>query len=274
MIETMTNEEKYHFLINQIIHLRKKSVQIIQKQFKNFYLTKLNMKKILLIQNLLQKSNSSIIKIVSIIKSYIIRKKVQNYLSKVKTSFVITNELNMEKNMQLKVFFGNIIKIFNFEYDSFLDKFAIYIPRNKITKKEYNINFISNGKIIIDPHYFTTEINGYFVNVINFDIIKKKELEKVKEKEQEIRFYCYYLRDNGINIGNESGFSSLNTSVSSIRNNNMWNSHQDKLNIYYKNKKFYKPKSILKVSEINGRRRISEKKNIKKVRFGNVEFSF
>ena len=294
MIETMTNEEKYHFLINQIIHLRKKSVQIIQKQFKNFYLTKLNMKKILLIQNLLQKRNSSIIKIVSIIKSYIIRKKVQNYLSKVKTSFVITNELNMEKNMQLKVFFGNIIKIFNFEYDSFLDKFAIYIPRNKITKTEYQVNFLSNDKIVIDPSYFTSQENGIFVNIINFERIKKEELAKAAENEREKKYILMYLRSQGIKF-TEKGVefeydddlksTATNSPQFDIRKRGRFGSFSMNHRSF---KKFGsikvnnlpKPKSILKLNATENidpgfrKRRMSGMLNIKKVSFGNVEFGY
>ena len=37
MIETMTNEEKYQFLINQIINIRTKNVYLIQKFFINSY---------------------------------------------------------------------------------------------------------------------------------------------------------------------------------------------------------------------------------------------
>ena len=57
-----------------------------------------------------------------------------------------------------------IKKPFNFEYDSFIYNLAIYILRNKITKKDYSVNFISNGKIIIEPHYFSNEKNKYFIN--------------------------------------------------------------------------------------------------------------
>ena len=188
MITTIRNEEKNQLIINKIVQDRKNSANKIINQFKYIYNPKLNIKKYLLIRNLLQKRNESSLKITAILKSFIVRKKVQNYLSKIKTNFVITRELSNEKNMQLNVFFGKIIKTFNFEYDPFIEKLAIYIPRNKINKKEYNVNFISDGKIIIDPKYYTTEENGYFVNIINFEKIKKEELEQTRKKEKEIIF--------------------------------------------------------------------------------------
>ena len=279
MITTMRNEEKNQLIINKIVQDRKNSANKIINQFKYIYNPKLNIKKYLLIRNLLQKRNESSLKITAILKSFIVRKKVQNYLSKIKTNFVITRELSNEKNMQLNVFFGKIIKTFNFEYDPFIEKLAIYIPRNKINKKEYNVNFISDGKIIIDPKYYTTEENGYFVNIINFEKIKKEELEQTRKKEKEIKFICLFLRENGINLNNESGFNSLKTSASSIQGKNYfnkWNSLHEKLS--YPKKKLFKPKSILKVSTriLNGlkKRRISEKNMFKRVSFGNVQFSY
>ena len=279
MSQVMTIDQKDDLIINKIIEARKNSVNTIINQFRNIYNVKMTLKKYFIIRHLLEIREKSIIKIISNIKSFLVRKKVQNYLSKAKTSFVITTELSNQEDIQLKVYFGNSSVTFDFKFDPFLEKLAIFIPRNKITKKEYNVNFIQNGKIVIDPHYFTTEENGIFVNVINFDRIKKEELQKLQENEKEIRFICMYLRDVGISL---TGENSSHTSASSNGvKYKRFGSFQGGIDLHFMNRRnLPKPKSILRMSQNqlnernNRRRRVSERDKLRKVSFGNVEFSY
>ena len=279
MSQVMTIDQKDDLIIDNIINQRKNSVNTIINQFRNIYNVKMNLKKYFIIRHLLEIREKSIIKIISNIKSFLVRKKVQNYLSKAKTSFVITTELSNQEDIQLKVYFGNSSITFDFKFDPFLEKLAIFIPRNKITKKEYNVNFIQNGRIVIDPHYFTTEENGIFVNVINFDRIKKEELQKLQENEKEIRFICIYLRDLGISL---TGENSSNTSASSNGvKYKRFGSFQGGIDLHFMNRRnLPKPKSILRMSQSqlnerhNRRRMVSERDKLRKVSFGNVEFSY
>ena len=279
MSQVMTIDQKDDLIIDNIINQRKNSVNTIINQFRNIYNAKMNLKKYFLLKHLLEIREKSIGKIISLFKSYLVRKKVQNYLSKAKTSFVITTELSNKEDIQLKVYFGNSSVTFDFKYDPFLQQLAIFIPRNKITKKEYNVNFIQNGKIVIDPHYFTTEENGIFVNVINFDRIKKEELQKLQENEKEIRFICIYLRDLGISL---TGENSSNTSASSNGvKYKRFGSFQGGIDLHFMNRRnLPKPKSILRMSQSqlnerhNRRRMVSERDKLRKVSFGNVEFSY
>ena len=279
MSQVMTIDQKDDLIIDNIINQRKNSVNTIINQFRNIYNAKMNLKKYFLLKHLLEIREKSIGKIISLFKSYLVRKKVQNYLSKAKTSFVITTELSNQEDIQLKVYFGNTSVTFDFKFDPFLEKLAIFIPRNKITKKEYNVNFIQNGKIVIDPHYFTTEENGIFVNVINFDRIKKEELQKLQENEKEIRFICIYLRDLGISL---TGENSSNTSASSNGvKYKRFGSFQGGIDLHFMNRRnLPKPKSILRMSQSqlnerhNRRRMVSERDKLRKVSFGNVEFSY
>ena len=131
----MTIEEKDDLIIDKIIEERKNSVNTIINQFRNIYTAKMNIRKYFILKHLLEIRNNSIQKIQSHFKTYTIRKKVQNYLSKSKTSFVITTELSDKEDIQLKVYFGNTSINFDFKFDPFLEKLAIFIPRNKIKKK-------------------------------------------------------------------------------------------------------------------------------------------
>jgi hypothetical protein len=279
MSQVMTIDQKDDLIIDNIINQRKNSVNTIINQFRNIYNAKMNLKKYFLLKHLLEIREKSIGKIISLFKSYLVRKKVQNYLSKAKTSFVITTELSNQEDIQLKVYFGNTSVTFDFKFDPFLEKLAIFIPRNKITKKEYNVNFIQNGRIVIDPHYFTTEENGIFVNVINFDRIKKEELQKLQENEKEIRFIYMYLRDVGISL---TGENSSHTSASSNGvKYKRFGSFQGGIDLHFMNRRnLPKPKSILRMSQSqlnerhNRRRMVSERDKLRKVSFGNVEFSY
>lgn len=290
MNTTIRNEEKNQLIINKIVQDRKNSANKIINQFKYIYNPKLNIKKYLLIRNLLQKRNESSLKITAILKSFIVRKKVQNYLSKIKTNFVITRELSNEKNMQLNVFFGKIIKTFNFEYDPFIEKLAIYIPRNKITKNEYKVNFISKeGTIVIDPSYFTSEENGNFVNIINFARIKKEEIEKAKENARELKFVLMYLKSEGIKFtekGVEFEKDELGDSTASNSPQLRKMKRRASMSVPFKRMMNFKklsnlpkPKSILKLSSTQVsanpiRRRTSVANDLKRVSFGSVEFSY
>ena len=279
MSQVMTIDQKDDLIIDNIINQRKNSVNTIINQFRNIYNVKMTLKKYFIIRHLLEIREKSIGKIISLFKSYLVRKKVQNYLSKAKTSFVITTELSNQEDIQLKVYFGNSSVTFDFKFDPFLEKLAIFIPRNKITKKEYNVNFIQKGRIVIDPHYFTTEENGIFVNVINFDRIKKEELQKLQENEKEIRFICIYLRDLGISL---TGEHASNTSASSNGiKYKKFGSFQGGIDLHFMNRRnLPKPKSILRMSQSqlnerhNRRRMVSERDKLRKVSFGNVEFSY
>jgi hypothetical protein len=279
MAETMTIEEKDDLIIDKIIEERKNSVNTIINQFRNIYTAKMNIRKFFILKHLLEIRNNSIQKIQSHFKTYTIRKKVQNYLSKSKTSFVITTELSDKEDIQLKVYFGNTSINFDFKFDPFLEKLAIFIPRNKIKKKEYNVNFIQNGRIVIDPHYFTTEENGIFVNVINFDRIKKEEIQKLQENEKEIKFLCIYLRELGINL--VDGNSSITTTSShGLKQGKRFASFQGGLNLHFiHNRNLPKPKSILRMSQnqlndFGKKRRVSERDKLRKVSFGSVQFSY
>ena len=168
--------EKENLFISEIINQRKQSANFIKEKYKNHYESKMNLHKFFILKQIILKRESAIDKIKSILKGYILRKKTIDYIQKIKTSYIITTAIEGYENLKMKVYFGKSFKIFDVINDPFLNKPAIYIPRNKITKTEYQVNFLSNDKIVIDPSYFTSQENGIFVNIINFERIKKEEL--------------------------------------------------------------------------------------------------
>jgi hypothetical protein len=283
----LTIEEKEDLFLSEILNQRKQSANLITSTYKQIHSSKLIIKKFLFLKYLLSKRKKAQEKLIATIKGYLVHKKVSSYLSKVKTSFIITTEIEGYENLKMKVYFGKKEKIFDVIKDPFLNKLAIYIPRNKITKNEYQVNFISeDNKIIIDPSYFTSEENGQFVNIINFERIKKEEIEKLKENYKEIKFICMYLKSEGIKFTEKGIEYQKDINNNSTRSNSPQVKRRTSMSIKFNRKfnlglnKLPKPKSILKLSmtQINQspvrNRRISVANNLKKVSFGSVEFGY
>ena len=281
-------EDKEDLFLSEIINQRKQSANLITSKYKQIHSSKLIIKKFLFLNYLLSKRKKAQEKIIATIKGYMVHKKVSTYLSKVKTSFIITTEIEGYENLKMKVYFGKKEKIFDVIKDPFLNKLAIYIPRNKITKNEYQVNFLSeDNKIVIDPSYFTSEEDGRFVNIINFARIKKEEIEKIKENAKELKFVCMHSKSEGIKFTEKGIEYEKDRNKNSTRSNSPQTRRRTSMSIKF-NRKFNlglntnlpKPKSILKLSmnQINENpirnRRASVATNLKKVSFGGVEFSY
>ena len=284
----LTIEEKEDLFLSEILNQRKQSANLITSKYKQIHSSKLIIKKFLFLKYLLSKRKKAQEKLIATIKGYLVHKKVSSYLSKVKTSFIITTEIEGYENLKMKVYFGKKEKIFDVIKDPFLNKLAIYIPRNKITKNEYQVNFLTeDNNIVIDPSYFTSEENGQFVNIINFARIKKEEIEKIKENAKELKFVCMYLKSEGIKFTEKGIEYEKDRNNNSTRSNSPQTRRRTSMSIKF-NRKFNlglntnlpKPKSILKLSmtQINEtpvrNRRASVATNLKKVSFGSVEFSY
>ena len=287
-------EEKENLFLSEIINQRKQSANFIKEKYKNHYESKMNLHKFYILNQILLKRESAIDRIKSMLKGYLLRKKTIDYIQKIKTSYIITTAIEGYDNLKMKVYFGKHFKIFDVIHEPFLNKQAIYIPRNKITKNEYQVNFISNDKIVIDPSYFTSQENGIFVNIINFERIKKEELSKAAENEREKKYILMYLRSQGIKF-TEKGVefeydddlksTATNSPQFDIRKRGRFGSFSMNHRSF---KKFGsikvnnlpKPKSILKLNATENidpgfrKRRMSGMLNIKKVSFGNVEFGY
>ena len=285
-------EEKENLFLSEIINQRKQSANFIKEKYKNHFESKMNLHKFYILNQILLKRESAIDRIKSMLKGYLLRKKTIDYIQKIKTSYIITTAIEGYDNLKMKVYFGKHFKMFDVIHDPFLNKPAIYIPRNKITKNEYQVNFISNDNIVIDPSYFTSQENGIFVNIINFERIKKEELSKAAENEREIKIILMYLRSQGIKFtekGVEFEYDDLKSTATNspqfdIRKRGRFGS-------FSMNKRSFKrfgsikvnlpkPKSILKLNATENidpgfrKRRMSGMLNIKKVSFGNVEFGY
>ena len=202
-LEEIEIEKKRKMIIEHIINSRKINANKIINKYKYHkysYENILNFKKNLIIQNIINFRINNINFLLKNIRAFLIRKKVHDYLSYVKTCYIIESNFDSNSEAYLKVYSGKKPILFQFDYDYFLNKYVIYIPRKNITKNEYKANFIKNNEIILDMNYLTTEENGIYVNVINFDIIKREENKKAEKTRTLVRNLVRYLNRKGLSV--------------------------------------------------------------------------
>jgi len=74
------------------------------------------------------------------------------------------------------------------------------MDRTKVQKPQYKIQFICDGRVIIDPQFPTTEENGMYINIIDFDSVKKLEAKHREENNVLIKNCCNYLKNNNLSV--------------------------------------------------------------------------
>ncbi len=189
--------QKKDIVINIILYERKQQAMKISSFLKNKINQNVKIKKYLLQQKIIE----AIILIQKNIRGYFIRKKITDYLSKIRTSYLIKSGIEENiKNLQMIVFFTNKNKIFDFYYDKFFNKFIFFMDRTKVQKPQYKIQFICDGRVIIDPQFPTTEENGMYINIIDFDSVKKLEAKHREENNVLIKNCCNYLKNNNLSV--------------------------------------------------------------------------
>jgi hypothetical protein len=254
---------------------------------------------------IITKIMSSRLKAIGIIKRcmtfYKNTKYVKSLLEKSKRCYTIISTINNINNIDLKVYLdNNQVNLYKFDYCKIRNKFVLYISRSKIDRTSYKVNFIVDGKTIIDPAYPTDYENGNFYNVINFKKIDEKEQEEEFEKGLCIKYYTEYinkeLRANQIledlfMQSNSTNFEEVLKSTSSLdsitcqfkgklrssdRAKTTYSGRFSKseLNVHLKMVKtqmnlLRRPKSILKNAE-----KSTNTIHHKKVSFGSVQFSY
>ena len=190
--------QKKEIVINIILYERKQQAMKISSFLKNKINKNVKIKKFILRQKILE----TILLIQKNFRGYLIRKKVTDYLSKIRTSYLIKSGIEENiKNLQMIVFFNDKNKIFDFYYDKFFEKFIFFLDRTKVQKHQYKIQFICDGRVIIDPQFPTTsDNNGMYINIIDFDLVKRMENKHREENNILIKECCDYLKKNNLSV--------------------------------------------------------------------------
>ncbi len=139
-------EEKEDLFLSEILNQRKQSANLITSKYKQIHSSKLIIKKFLFLKYLLSKRKKAQEKLIATIKGYLVHKKVSSYLSKVKTSFIITTEIEGYENLKMKVYFGKKEKIFDVIKETFIN------ANEKLVSNE-EINSLFSGSTCVSVIY-------------------------------------------------------------------------------------------------------------------------
>ena len=210
-------QQKKEILMNIILYERKQQAIKISTFLKNKLVQKIKLKKFILEQ----KINNNIILLQKNFRGFLIRKKITDYISKIRTSYLIKTGIEEKiKNLQMIVFFNNKNRIFNFTYDTFFQNFILFMDRTNVQKRQYKIQFICDGKVIIDPQFPTQEENGMYINIIDFKHVKEIEETRREENMILIKNSVKNLKKKGLSVltkyyidsylKNEKGFKDEN----------------------------------------------------------------
>ena len=194
-------QTKKEILMNIILYERKQKAIKISSFLKNKLVQNIKIKKFILQQKIL----NNILLLQKNFRGYLIRKKITDYLSKIRTSYLIKTGIQEKiKNLQMIVFFNNKNKIFNFIYDNFFQNFILFMERTDVQKRQYKIQFICDGRVIIDPQFPTKEENGMYINIIDFRHVEEIEDKKREENNKLIKKCVKYLKRKELSLLSKS----------------------------------------------------------------------
>lgn len=290
-MESSSLQAKKQVLLNMVLLDRKESAVKISSFLKEKLTQKINIKKFILIKKIQQFKSESVLKIQTMFRGFIIREKIQKYINKSRTCYLIKSGLNRKiKKLQMIIYFNARNRIYDFHYDDFYECFILFLERTKIQNYLYKIQFICDGRRILDPKFQTIDENGKFVNIIDFDLVIKKEIKQRQKNIKIIKECCDFLKYNNLSVVpkkkikkyNYDDYEEKNHSDGEYDDNDYkkFKSNQSIINIALKNvdtsqnpfkmrrtfssinrnDNIKRPKSILKMSQnkskINMRRRV------------------
>ena len=217
-------QQKKEILMNIILYERKQQAIKISSFLKNKLIQKIKLKKFILQQRI----NNNIILLQKNFRGYLIRKKITDYISKIRTSYLIKTGIEEKiKNLQMIVFFNNKNKIFNFTYDKFFQNFILFMDRTNVQKRQYKIQFICDGKVIIDPQFPTQEENGMYINIIDFKNVKEIEEKRREENMVLIKTCVKNLKKKGLFVLPKSYIESYLKNERRFKDENIYSEGDD-----------------------------------------------
>ena len=282
-------------LIKNILIQREESAKLISNFVSNKLHQNISKKEFIIIKRIMAERKQNAIKIQSFFRGYIIRKKIQYYISKMRTCYLIETGFSQNfKNLQMIVLYKNKKKVFDLCYDNFFNKYIIFMDRTLIKKDKYKIQFINEGRIIIDSNHDTIEENEIYYNIIDFKKIRKSEENNLKNNKIQIKSSCIYLKEkklllihknniiedeekeNNIPKSEESldksimgGSTRIETPIKKLNHNIKYRRLGSSM--IFKKKKSCVLKGILKPRSSN--RKLTRESTLK-VKFGEIEFSY
>lgn len=229
-------------IISKILQTRSDSVNKIIKNYRIYKAAQLQ-KEEKLIKAILQTRIGASVQIQSAFRSFFVRKNMQVIINKLEKNYIFlydynkkyfqnskckgssstaqsaqTNEYEEEPNHDIKLQLlgsgSNKAKnpeTLSFEYSKFLRCYMLVFKKKGLIRRNYKVNFIVNGNIIIDPRFkLDADEDGKFYNVIESHMLLIKN--KIKAYENKLRYIALQNRSSPQSTANSAIFNpSANT---------------------------------------------------------------
>lgn len=141
--------------------------------------------------NLTEKQKKLILKLEKEIDDFLYRKKVKNLIEKLKDNYMIVCSANIP-NLYLNIIKAKKVKQYKLAYEPILGQNVVFLPR-KIYRNRKKLKFVIiniKKEIFIEPLYQTEYENGTFVNFIDLQDIKEKELKNEEDFQNFLQNFC------------------------------------------------------------------------------------
>ena len=291
-------KQKENALIASILTQRKEAAKKISSKLHDILYNNFQKKEKIIIQRIIIARKNNSIKIQSYFRGYIIRKKIQYYISKSSTCYLIETGFTQNfKNLQVVVLFHKKNKVYDLCHDKFFNKYIFFINRALINKDTYKVQFINEGRIIIDSNHEAFEENGIYYNRIDFQKIRKNEEQNIRNNKNIVKSAIIFMKEKNLSIIPNKKISELNCTIEDEKNENLEYGSKESMDLSkcggstrietpikklknsvnlnsasgFKKKKSCKLKGILKQRSSFDRK--LSKHNSLKVKFGNIEIS-
>ena len=185
-------------LIQHIIQLRKKASLII-KSFLQKKFIEIKQKKNYLKNRILLNFKQNLVKIQSAFRGFLVRKSFERFyladyvfLYNINKHSIVDSGKEVEENkVKLQMVAKKKQRNIQMAYSRYLKSFYVPIVSKGMLKKHYKVNFIINGKPIIDSRFQVGSDNkGNFYNIIkkaNLCSMKRKHCKFVEKKQENFR---------------------------------------------------------------------------------------
>jgi hypothetical protein len=263
------DEYKKNIIIHEILKERKKSLLKILNFFT--YILKLKFLKMLLINQILEERKKNAIRIQRCFKFCMKRRMIREIKEKEENNFTIACSIKHVKHLELKVYLtDNEYKIFPFHFCKLRDIFVLYIPRTICKNSVFKVNFIADGKIVIDPMYkadYDINKSGMFYNIIDFKTMEKIENNQKEDKQRILKYLCENYKKKKADFRNSSSESDLDHSTE--KNLNYFNTFKsgDELELKKRKSNKFSRKSMTPHSALQLSKRNSSKNHRNSINF-------
>jgi hypothetical protein len=117
----------------------------------------------------------------SMYRMHLTKKHIQEILHIKINDYILFYNSESSRQIELKIYKKQDYKTFSFKFSKQLNIYYLVLKDIRVLKKRYRVNFVFDGKVIIDPRYIVDCYAGKFYNIINASMFQKGRQRNSKQ---------------------------------------------------------------------------------------------